>query len=153
MGAIGPNIVTSPNITDHAAVGAGLRTERRIAWLTLALGFVAAGVFAIATRNWAWASGLAIGAVLAWFNFRWLRQGMDALVAASTAQAGAEKPRVPIGTYFRAVFRYALLALCLYAIFKFLRVPLASMLVGMCALGVAAIAGSVYEVMRPWGSS
>jgi len=126
-----------------------LRTERRIAWLTLALGLLAAGVVAITARNWAWANGLAIGAVLAWFNFRWLRQGMDALVAASTAQAGAEKPRVPIGAYFRAVFRYALLALCVYAIFRFLRVPLASMLVGMCALGAAAIAGSVYEVVRP----
>ena len=90
--------------------------------------------------------------MLAWVNFRWLRQGMDALVEAATAQAGAEKPRVPIGSYFRAVFRYALLALCVYAIFKFLRVPLASMIVGMCALGAAAIVASVYEVVRP-GSS
>lgn len=96
-----------------------------------------------------WAGGLMIGAVLAWFNFRWLRKGLDALVAAATAQAGAEKPRVPIGTYFRAVFRYALLALCVYAIFKFLRVPLASMIVGMCALAAAAMAASVYEILRP----
>jgi ATP synthase I chain len=128
---------------------AELRTERRIAWLTLAFGLAASGAVAAATRNWAWTSGLAIGAVLAWFNFRWLRKGLDALVAASTAQAGAEKPRVPVGTYFRAVFRYALLALCVYVIFEFLRVPLASMLVGMCALGAAAIAASVYEVVRP----
>ena len=142
-------IATSSHISGHAGVEAGLRTERRIAWLTLALGFLAAGAVATATRNWSWAAGLAIGTVLAWFNFRWLRQGMDALVVTATAQAGSEKPRVPIGTYFRAVFRYALLALCVYAIFKFLRVPLASMLLGMCALGAAAIAGSVYEVVRP----
>lgn len=96
-----------------------------------------------------WASGLLTGAVLAWFNFRWLRQGLDALVAAATAQAGTEKPRVPIGTYFRALFRYALLGLCVYVIFKSLRVPLASMIVGMCSLAAAAIAASVYEVARP----
>lgn len=126
-----------------------MRTERRIAWLTLLFGLLAAGAVAAATRNWAWAGGLAIGAVLAWFNFRWLRKGLDALVAASAAQAGEEEPRVPIGTYFRAVFRYALLALCVYVIFEFLRVPLASMIVGMCSLGAAAIAASVYEVVRP----
>jgi ATP synthase I chain len=101
------------------------------------------------TQHWPWASGLLIGAVLAWFNFRWLRKGLDALVAASTAQAGAERPRVPVGTYFRALFRYALIALSVYVIFKLLRVPLASMVVGMCALAAAAIAASVYEVVRP----
>ena len=89
-----------------------------------------------------------IGAVLAWLNFRWLRQGMDALVAASAAQAGAKKPRVPLGTYFAAAFRYGLIALVVYAIFKLLRVPLASMVVGMCALAVAAIAASVYELFE-----
>lgn len=126
----------------------GLHTERRIAWLTLIFGLLA-GVVAAALRNWLWTSGLVIGAVLAWFNFRWLRQGLDALVVAATAQAGAEKPRVPIGAYFRALFRYALLALCVYVIFKLLKVPLASMIMGMCALAAAAIAASVYEVVRP----
>jgi len=87
-----------------------------------------------------------IGAVLAWLNFRWLRRGLDVLVAASTAQAGVEKPRVPLGTYFAAVFRYGLIALVVYVIFKVLKVPLASMVVGMCALAAAAIAASVYEL-------
>jgi hypothetical protein len=36
-----------------------------------------------------------------------------------------------------------------YVIFKYLRVPLASMVVGMCALGAATIAASVYEILRP----
>src|ERR1700738_4611088 len=80
---------------------------------------------------------------------RWRRRGgLDALVAASTAQAGAEKPRVPLGAYFAAVFRYGLIALVVYVIFKVLRVPLASMVVGMCALAAAAIAASVYELFQ-----
>jgi ATP synthase I chain len=141
--------MTSDVISQQSGSDAGMRTERRIAWLTLAFGFAASVVGAAGTRDWAWPCGLAIGAVLAWFNFRWLRKGLDALVVASTAQAGAEKPRVPTGTYFRAVFRYALLALCVYVIFESLRVPLASMIVGMCSLGAATIAASVYEIVHP----
>ena len=90
-----------------------------------------------------------VGAVLAWFNFRWLRQGMNALVAASQAQAGVPQPRVPIGAYFRVLFRYALIAGTVYVIFELLKFPLASMVVGLCALGPAAIVASVYEIARP----
>jgi hypothetical protein len=126
-------------------VNIALETERRIAWLTLLFGISASAAAAIA-GNRLWAGGLLIGAILAWLNFRWLRRGLDALVAASAAQAGAEKPRVPLGSYFGAVFRYGLIALIVYVIFKLLRVPLASMVVGMCALAAAAIAASVYEL-------
>jgi len=122
-----------------------LRTERRIAWLTLVFGSAASAAAAVAGKR-IWASGLLIGAVLAWLNFRWLRRGLDGLVAASAAQVGVEKPRVPLGAYFAAVFRYALIALIVYVIFKLLQVPLASMVVGMCALAAAAIAASVYEL-------
>jgi len=124
---------------------AGLATERRIAWLTLAFGAAASATAAFAGSR-LWAAGLLIGAVLAWLNFRWLRRGLDALVAASAAQAGTEKPRVPLGAYFGAAFRYGLIALVVYVIFKILKVPLASMVVGMCALAAATIAASVYEL-------
>jgi hypothetical protein len=126
-------------------VNIGFETERRIAWLTLAFGVAACAAAGLAGST-LWAAGLLIGAVLAWLNFRWLRRGLDALVAASTAQAGVEKPRVPLGAYFGAVFRYGLIALSVYVIFKLLKVPLASMVVGMCALAAAAIAASVYEL-------
>jgi ATP synthase I chain len=140
-------LTTSTNISQHAddRSSAGLETERRIAWLTLVFGAVASAALVFAGSR-VWAAGLLIGAVLAWLNFRWLRRGLDALVAASAAQAGVAKPRVPLGTYFAAVFRYGLIALLVYVIFKILRVPLASMVVGMCALAAAAIAASVYEL-------
>ena len=139
-----------PNPANSAKLDAGLRTERRIAWLTLVFG-AAATAAAVFAGSRLWAAGLLIGAVLAWLNFRWLRRGLDALVAASAAQAGAAKPRVPLGTYFVAVFRYGLIALLVYVIFKILRVPLASMVVGMCALAAAAIAASVYELWHSEG--
>jgi hypothetical protein len=74
---------------------------------------------------------------------------LDALVAVATAQEGAAKPRIPFGTWFRLMFRYGLIAFCVYVIFEYLKVPLASMVVGLCALGAATIAASVYEILRP----
>jgi ATP synthase I chain len=123
-------------------------TERRISRLTLLIGFVAALLVAL-LRDRLWGAGLAIGAALAWLNFRWLRRGLDALVVTSTAQAGKEKPTVPLLTYFAVVFRYGLIALVVYVIFEYLRVPLVSMVVGLCALGAATIAASVYEILHP----
>jgi|HubBroStandDraft_1064217.scaffolds.fasta_scaffold581026_2 hypothetical protein len=139
---------TAPGDAGAADSVAFVRTERRIAWLTLVFGGAAAVTVAI-LRHAAWAEGLAIGAALAWLNFRWLRRGMDALVAVATAQEGFAKPRVPVGTWFRLVFRYGLIGLCVYVIFEVLKVPLASMVVGLCALGAATIAVSVYEILRP----
>jgi ATP synthase I chain len=134
-------------ISSQVDADAGQETERRIAWLTLVFGSAASAAAAVAAKR-TWAGGLLIGAVLAWLNFRWLRRGLDGLVAASAAQAEVEKPRVPLGTYFAAVFRYGLIALIVYVIFKLLQVPLASMVVGMCALAAAAIAASVYELFQ-----
>ena len=127
---------------------AGAATERRIAWLTLSLGFAAAAILALSHQR-PWATGLAIGTVLAWLNFRWLKRGLDALVLASKAQQDREKPQVPLAIYFTAIFRYGLLALAVYVIFNYLHVPIGSMVVGLCALAAATIAASVWEILHP----
>jgi small-conductance mechanosensitive channel len=129
---------------------AGTATERRIAWLTLLFGFAASAILALLHQR-PWAAGLAIGTVLAWLNFRWVKRGLDALVLASQGQEGREKPQIPLATYFTAVFRYGLIALAVYVIFKYLQVPLGSMVVGLCALAAATIAASVWEILRPVG--
>ena len=139
---------SAPSELGPAAAAAFARTEQRIAWLTLVLGGATAILVAI-LRHPAWAEGLAIGAVLAWLNFRWLKRGLDALVAAATAQEGFTKPLVPVGTWFRLMFRYGLIGFCVYVIFEVLKVPIASMVVGLCALGAATITASVYEILRP----
>jgi hypothetical protein len=127
---------------------AGAQTERRIGWLTLLFGFAAAAILVVHQRK-PWAGGMAIGTVLAWLNFRWLKRALDALVVASTAQEGREKPKVPLTTYLAAVFRYGLLGLTVYVIFIFLHVPLGSMILGLCALAAASIVASVWEILRP----
>jgi ATP synthase I chain len=139
---------SAPTELKPAVAAAFARTEQRIAWLTLVLGGATAIIVAI-LRHSAWAAGLAIGTALAWLNFRWLRRGMEALVAVATAQEGFAKPQVPVGTWFRLMFRYGLIGFCVYVIFEVLKVPLASMVVGLCALGAATITASVYEILRP----
>jgi ATP synthase I chain. len=121
------------------------RTELRIGWLTIFFG-AAGAVVAAVLGNRSWASGLVVGAILGWLNFRWLGRGVDALVLASTAQQGSEKPVVPWWNYLLAMFRYALIGLIVYAIFVYRNIPLASMLVGLCALAAAATAASVWEI-------
>ena len=124
----------------------GLGTERRIAWMTPLIGAAAALLVYFAHRH-DWALGLFLGSLLAWLNFRWLRRGMDSLVAGSAAQQGLPKPRVPLLTYFAAAFRYGLLAIGVYVIFIYLHVPLVSLILGLCALGAAAVAASVWEIL------
>lgn len=125
-----------------------LQSESRISLLTLILGFLAAIPVAI-FHNWRWGAGILIGAALAWLNFRWLRQGLDALTASIIARPGAQSARVPFAAYAKALFRYGLIALCVYVIFKYLKVPVLSMIFGLCALGAAAFAVSVHEILRP----
>jgi len=47
------------------------------------------------------------------------------------------------------MFRYGLIALIAYVIFRYLKVPALSMILGLCALGAATVAVSVYEILRP----
>jgi small-conductance mechanosensitive channel len=129
-------------------VASYLQSEKRIARLTLILGALAAIPVAWFYSP-SWGAGIFVGSILAWFNFRWLRQGLDALTTAATAQANRRNPRVPIVTYFKALFRYGLIALAVYVIFKYLNVPILSMIFGLCALGAATMAVSVYEILHP----
>jgi small-conductance mechanosensitive channel len=131
-----------------AAVVRYQRSELWISYLTLILGAIAA-LLAGFLYSAAWGIGLAIGAGLAWINFRWLRQGVDALTETVAAERDRRKRKIPLLTYFKAAFRYALIALIVYVIFKYLNVPVLSMILGLCALGAATLAVSVHEMFRP----
>jgi ATP synthase I chain len=134
-----------------AAIGqspAYSRPEKRIAQFTLVIGALAAFPLGF-WYSFRWGAGVLIGAVLAWFNFRWLRQGMDALTQAAVAQSEQKKAQVPLGTYFAAAFRYGLIAGIVCVIFKYLNVPAISMVLGLLALGAATVVVSVFEIFRP----
>jgi len=159
--------------------------------MTLAIGLGAAVAVGF-IHDWVWAAGVAIGSVLAWLNFRWLKQGVAALAATAVTQSsgnisngaregtasavpeaaenswalalgvgssvnqgadetahGQKKAHVPLGSYFMAMFRYALIAIAVYVIFKYLKVPILSMIAGLFALGAAALVACLYEILRP----
>jgi hypothetical protein len=145
----------------------GEQVLRRIAVLTLSVGFAAAAV-ALALHRPDWAKGLAGGAVLGWLNFRWLRRGIWALVTSAMAQAsqsqgqhrvegteagtpatGAKSHASQPGTFIALTFRYVLVACGVYAIFMYLHVPLVSIGLGLCALIAAIMAASVWEIVKP----
>jgi small-conductance mechanosensitive channel len=122
--------------------------EQIIARTTLAIGVVAALTIGF-LHGWMWGCGVATGAVLSWLSFRWLKQGTDALRLAMTAREGEEKVRVPLTVYLKAVLRYGLMALIIYVIFEYLKVPVLSMITGLFALGAATLLASLYEILRP----
>jgi small-conductance mechanosensitive channel len=123
-------------------------TERRIAILTLVLGAVAAVAsgLLISVRVGA---GVLIGAILAWVNFRFLERAMDSITHASTAQQGSPEARVPVLSYFGLFARYALIAGVVYVIFSRFKIPVLSILAGLCALGAATIAATLFEILSP----
>jgi len=124
----------------------GMSTIRRIPWLTLAIGFTASAVMALVYRDYNFATGLALGTLLGWLNFRLLRRGVAAIVASAAGPEGGSRPRAPV---VAAVFRYGLIGLSLYVIFEYLHVPLLSLAAGICAAGVATIAASIWAILNP----
>ena len=91
--------------------------ERRIERLTVAVGVIGA---LYATERWGWRTGIGVagGAAISWLNFRWLEQGVTALLDAATRSGDS----VPGSHWIYARFfgRIGLLLVALYVIFKFL---------------------------------
>jgi len=138
----------------------GEHVLRRIQWLTIGFGLCSAAVAARLHRV-DWAKGLLCGAALGWLNFRWLQSGIRSIFEAALSQAkavpeGGEPPvsssnSATLGVLraFAMLFRYALVGLGVYVIFIYLRVPLVSIGLGLCALIAAIVTASVWEALRP----
>jgi hypothetical protein len=123
-------------------------TERRIFWLTPVIGAVASlcGAYFFSLRMGA---GILAGALVAWVSFHWLESAMDGMVRVSTAKAGSDDAGVPIGAILKIFARYALMAGVVYVIFFFFKVPVVSMLLGLCALGAATVVAVLFEFWSP----
>jgi len=125
------------------------RVERRIAALTLGIGAVAAAIVGVAGA-WRWGLGILLGAALAWINFLWLEQALEAIARLARAQSGAPKPRISMWVWIKVFSRYGLIGILLYTAWVLIHIPVVSMLAGLCALGAAVMAEGIYEVIgRP----
>jgi hypothetical protein len=121
--------------------------ERRIEYLAVAIGVIA---FVAVAIHWGVKSGagLGAGAVLSWINYRWMKQGVNALAKLSTAQAGVEKARVPPSVYFKFIGRYALLIVVAYVILRGFSLSAASVLAGFFVVVAAVIAELIGQLFR-----
>ncbi len=124
-----------------------IAAEHRIEWMTFAFGL--AGALVVLLR-WGWrpGAGVALGAALAWLNFRWLKQGVTALVRLSTAQAGSEHARVPMGVYVKFFGRFALLLVVVYVILSHSLLPVSAVLGGLFAVVAAVMIELMWELLR-----
>jgi hypothetical protein len=117
--------------------------ERRIEKLTVAVG-VATALYA--TERWGWRMGIGVaaGAAVSWLNFRWLDQGVTALLDAATRSGDS----VPSShwIYARFIGRTGLLLLALYVIFKLPFLPGKAVLAGLFSLICAVVLEVSYEV-------
>jgi hypothetical protein len=120
--------------------------ERRIEWLTLALG-LAGALFAAVKWGGRTGAGVAAGAVLTWLNFRLLQGGVGTLVKVSTAQAGSEHARVPFSVYAKFFGGFALLLLVVYVILSRSLLPVAAVLGGLFAVVAAVMIELLFELV------
>lgn len=106
------------------------RAERRIEWLTVAFGVVG-GLVLVVVASWRAGAGFAVGALLGFLNFRWIKEMATALVEAG-------RRRISRWTYAKLFLRYGLLGVVLYAIFTRSFLPWQAILGGLFVL-VAAV--------------
>ena len=121
--------------------------EHRIEWMTLAFGL---GGATLVLAGWGWraGAGVALGASLAWLNFRWLKQGVTALIKISTAQANSRHARVPLSVYAKFFGRFALLLVVVYVILSRSLLPAAAVLGGLFAVVAAVMTEVAWELVR-----
>ncbi len=120
--------------------------ERRIEYFTIGIG-VAGTITAFIFWSARSGFGVAAGATLAWLNYRWLRQGVGTMTRLAVRQAGAEKVRVPGGTYLKIVLRYILLIAAAYVILRCIKVNIVALLAGFAAIVVAVFAEMIAQLV------
>ncbi|MGB8768437.1 MAG: ATP synthase subunit I [Candidatus Korobacteraceae bacterium] len=129
---------TMPEPISSAAdefLGGALKRIRKYMVAVSAAGLLVCLVF----FRWPVAAGFLIGAGISYVNQRWLERAVDAL--GERVATGESKERGG-GIVFRAVLRYAFIALGAYVIFNVSRAGLYGFLGGVC-LPIVAVACEV----------
>lgn len=128
-------------VEEHEASG------RRVEYFTAGLG--AAGT-AVAAFEWGWRSGasFALGAGIAWINYRWLRGAVSALARSAVAQAGQETVKTPKSVYIKFLGRFALLLLAVYVILSRSLLPAGGFMAGLFTVVAAVLVEMIYLLAR-----
>jgi ATP synthase I chain len=118
---------------------------QRVDWLTLVLGGV--GAF-WAEWRWGWRGcvGLALGAILSWINFRWLKGGVQGFGGVSADGSGATPAGVPWKAFAKFFGRFFLLLAAVYVILTYSSLSVVAVFTGLFASAAAVVLGLVYEL-------
>lgn len=91
----------------------------------------------LAALGWPWGAGFAIGAVVSWLNFRWLKQIVDAL--------GGTRPKARLAIFMG--LRYLLLCGGAYAIVKHSNISLSAALAGLFVAVAAVLVEILFQLI------
>jgi hypothetical protein len=134
----------------------------RVEVLTLGLG-AAAGLYAGVRWGWLAAAGFLVGVLISWVNFRWLKQGVEALGRVAMARAGEEnlpldvdrgtlsgsrRARIPKRAYMKLIGRYVLLLVALCGILLGSWLPGGAVVAGLFAAVAAVLLDMLYRLYR-----
>jgi predicted outer membrane lipoprotein len=124
----------------------GSAALRRVEWLTPTLGGCGT---ALAAWRWGWrgALGVAMGTLISWVNFRWLKGGVHAFGKTATEQTRPEAARVPKGALVKFIGRFALLLAAVYVILTRSWVPPVAFFAGLFASAAGVVTALVYELL------
>lgn len=121
--------------------------ERQIEYITAAVG-VAGTIAALIFWGRKPAAGVAAGAAISWLNYRWMRLGVATMARITRAQTGGGHVRVSVGTYVRAIGRYALLLAGAYVMLHVLKLPVISLLAGFSAALIGVLVEATRQLFR-----
>jgi ATP synthase I chain len=103
---------------------------RILKWMAILAG--AGTLAALAWRGWRASAGFALGALIAWINFLWLKRMVDAL--------GASRPKASKRDAVITGFRYLILGAAAYVILRLTSISLPAAVTGLfVSLGAVLI--------------
>jgi hypothetical protein len=123
------------------------RTVARVEATTLALG-AAGAIYEWIRVGWRAALALAVGAVISWLNYRWLRSGVTALAPAPDASAQPQPTPAFAKTFLKFFGRIVLLLVALYVILSRSLLPSTPLLAGLFASVAAVMLQTVFLLAR-----
>lgn len=103
---------------------------------------IGATVAAWVAQGWRYGIGVLLGCAIAWVNFFWLKQAVNALADRVTATGHKQSAG---GVVAKFLLRYALIALAAYAIFRVSKDSLYGLLGGLFLTVAAILCEAVYE--------
>ena len=129
-----------------------LKVERRLTWLSLALGMAILSILLVFASIRA-VVGFISGSILSYYNFVWMKQAIDRLLA--KFQPSGESDSSPSGwqkakrrVVFKYFMRFVLIGGSLYAIFRFHILDLKAFVLGLFLFVMAVLVECVYQVVK-----